>query len=57
MGDPRYIWTWGILLLMVLAALSCVRNIAKFSFTFLFANVTMFSVAVCILAFSLTHLF
>ena len=55
-GSPSNLWTWGVILLAILTLLSWVRNIANFSFTFLFANVMMFTVVICILVYSISHI-
>lgn len=56
-GDVSYIWTWGVSLLVLLSLLAWVRNIANFSFTFLFANVAMFTVVLCIMIYSMVHIY
>lgn len=52
-GDLRNIWTYGVFVITVLTLLAWVRNIAMFSFTFLFANVLMLSSALFIIIYSI----
>jgi len=55
-GDLRYIWTYGVVLVCLLSMLAWVRNIAVFSFTFLIANILLLSTVVIVCAYSTSKL-
>ena len=53
-GDLRNIWTYGVLIITILTLLSWVRNIALFSFSFLFANILMLSSVLFVVTYSIS---
>ena len=55
-GDPRQIWTYGSVIIVLLSLLAFVRNIVIFSFTFLIANLLMLSTVIIVSSYSLIKL-
>ena len=51
------IWTYGMVIIFILTMLSWVRQIAKFSFTFLFANILLLFSIITVIGFSLAHIY
>ena len=51
------IWTYGMVIIFILTMLSWVRQIAKFSFTFLFANILLLFSVITVIGFSLAHIY
>lgn len=56
-GDLRHPWTYGVVVVSVLAILSLVRNIAFFSFTFLIANIMILASYVIIVSYSAKEIY
>ena len=55
-GDVCNLWTWATVVIVILTMLAWVRNIAKFRFTFIFANILLLSSICIIIVFSINRL-
>ena len=55
-GNMCNLWTWAAFVIVVLTMLAWVRNIAKFRFTFIFANMLLLSSICIIIVFSISRL-
>jgi amino acid permease len=51
-GSVDDIWTYGVIIIIILTLLSWVRNIAKFRFAFFFANILLLLSIITVVAFS-----
>lgn len=54
--DLNNLWTYGVPIVLILSILAWVRNIAKFTFTFLFANTLLIMSVIIICAYSIIKL-
>jgi len=54
--DLTNIWTYGAIIIVILTSLAWVRNIAKFRFTFIFANILLLSMMTIISIYSIAKL-
>ena len=55
--DLQNIWTYGVLIIVILSMLSWVRNIAAFRFTFLFANILLLLSVFTVCGFSFAQMY
>ena len=54
--DMSNVWTYGVIIIVITALLSWVRNLEHFRFVFLFANILLLSTMIMIACYASGHL-